>query len=77
VVDCTPDALRGGSASGFAFHGMTAANLYAAIQSAIGLYHDQAKWKALRKNCMTKDFGWQRSAEAYREVYLKVLKQRG
>jgi len=73
VVDCTPETLRDGSASGFAFHGMTAANLYAAIQRAVGLYHDQAKWKALRKNCMTKDFGWQRSAEAYRAVYLKVL----
>ena len=76
VVDCTPETLKDGSASGFAFHGMTAANLYAAIQRAIGLYHDQAKWKALRKNCMAKDFGWQRSAEAYRAVYLKVLGRR-
>ena len=73
VVGCTPETLRDGSASGFAFHGMTAANLHAAIQRAIGLYHDQAKWKALRKNCMAKDFSWQRSAEAYRAVYLKVL----
>ena len=73
VVGCTPESLRDGTASGFAFHGMTAANLYAAIQRAIGLYHDQAKWKALRRNCMAKDFSWQRSAEAYRAVYLKVL----
>ena len=75
VVDCTPEALKDGSASGFAFLGMTADNLYAAIQRAIGLYHEQVRWKALRKNCMNKDFSWQRSAEAYREVYLKVLEQ--
>ena len=73
VVDCTPETLRDGSASGFAFLGMTADNLYATIRRAVALYRDQAKWKALRKNCMTKDFSWQRSAEAYRAVYLRVL----
>jgi starch synthase len=73
VVDCTPETLKDGTASGFAFLGMTVENLYATIQRAIGLYHDQAKWKALRRNCMAKDFSWQQSAEAYRAVYLKVL----
>ena len=73
VVDCTEEALKDGTASGFAFHGMTAANLFDAIQRAIDLYHNKAKWKLLRKNCMAKDFGWQRSAEAYRAVYLKAL----
>jgi len=73
VVDCTPETLKDGSASGFAFHGMTAENLFATIQRAVGLYHDQARWKVLRRNCMAKDFSWQRSAEAYRAVYFKVL----
>lgn len=76
VVDCTPETLEDGTASGFAFLGMSAENLYAAIQRAIGLYHDQAKWKMLRRNCMAKDFSWQHSAEAYRAVYLKVLGRR-
>lgn len=75
VVDCTGETLKDGSASGFMFHGMTAENLYAAIQRAVEFYHDQKKWKALRKNCMSKDFGWQASAEAYKAVYLKVLEQ--
>lgn len=73
VVDCTPDTLRDGTASGFVFSGMTTDNLFATIQRAVGLYHDQRKWKLLRKNCMTKDFTWKTSARAYREVYLKVL----
>jgi starch synthase len=75
-VDCTPETLKDDSASGFTFLGETAENLYATIQRAIDLYHDHAKWKTLRKNCMSKDFSWQRSAEAYRAVYLKVLGRR-
>jgi glycogen synthase len=31
----------------------------------------------LRKNCMSKDFTWETSARAYREVYLKVLGRAG
>jgi len=73
VVDCTAATLKNGTASGFVFNDMTAENLLATIQRAVNLYHDQRKWKALCKNCMTKDFSWERSAEAYREIYLKVL----
>lgn len=73
VVDCTADTLANGSASGFVFSGMTTDNLYATIQRAVELYRDEKRWKELRKNCMGKDFSWQRSAEAYREVYFKAL----
>ena len=73
VVDCTAATLKDGTASGFMFDGMTAENLYAAIQRAVSLYHDKSKWEVLRKNCMAKNFSWKNSAEAYRAVYLKVL----
>lgn len=73
VVDCTPETLKDGSASGFVFSGMSADNLFGAIRRAAGLYRDPQQWKSLRRNCMHKDFSWQRSAEAYREVYRKVL----
>lgn len=75
VVDCTAETLEDGTASGFTFSGMTAGNLFAAIQRAVSLYHDQRKWKALRRNCMVKNFGWGGSAEAYKAVYLKVLER--
>jgi starch synthase len=74
VIDCTPETLKDGSASGFVFSGMTADNLHATILRAVELYRDQKQWKALRKNCMGKDFSWQRSAEAYLEIYRKVLR---
>ncbi|MBI5439002.1 MAG: glycogen synthase GlgA [Nitrosomonadales bacterium] len=73
VVDCTAETLKDGTASGFVFKGMTAENLFTAIRRAVYLYHDRRKWKALRRNCMAKDFSWKSSAEAYRAVYLKVL----
>jgi starch synthase len=72
-VDCTEATLGNSTASGFSFDEMTAENLLATIQRAVNLYRDQSKWKALRKNCMTKNFSWAVSAEAYRAVYLKVL----
>jgi len=73
VVDCTPETLKAGTASGFVFSGMTTENLFVTIQRAVALYRDQRNWKMLRKNCMTKDFSWKSSAKSYREVYLKVL----
>jgi starch synthase len=72
VVDCTAATLLDGTASGFMFGGMSAENLYSAIQRAVALYRDKSKWEALRRNCMAKNFSWQNSAEAYRAVYLKV-----
>lgn len=73
VVDCSDATLKDGTASGFVFEGMNAANLYATIQRAVTLYGDPKKWKALRKNCMSKDFSWETSAKAYVDVYRKVL----
>ncbi len=73
VVDCTPETLKNGTASGFVFSGMSTDNLFNTIERAVALYHDQRKWKVLRKNCMSKDFSWTTSARAYRRVYLKVL----
>ncbi len=73
VIDCDEQSLEDGSASGFVFNGMTADNLYATIARAVELYRDQKKWKTLRKNCMAKDFSWEASARAYKDVYLRVL----
>ncbi len=73
VVDCNEGTLKNGTASGFVFEGMTAANLYATIERAVATYRDPKKWKQLRKNCMSKDFSWETSAKAYLDVYRKVL----
>jgi starch synthase len=73
VVDCTVTTLMRGKASGFVFNGITAENLFDAIRRAVELYQNKRKWKALCSICMSKDFSWKKSADAYRKVYLKVL----
>lgn len=73
VVDCTAATLKNGTASGFMFDGMTTDNLFNTIQRAIDLYDNKVKWKKLCAICMAKDLRWRSSAEAYRDVYLKVL----
>ena len=73
VVDCTATTLKKGTASGFVFSGMTAENLFDAIQRAVDVYQNKNKWNVLCDICMSKDFSWTNSAEEYRKVYLKVL----
>lgn len=73
VEDCVPHTLANGTASGFVFSGMTADNLYHTIQRAVQLYRAPKDWQALCKNCMKKDFSWEASAKAYRDVYRNVL----
>jgi starch synthase len=73
VKDCMPPALADGTASGFVFSGMTVNNLYKTIQRAVRLYNEPKNWQILCRNCMAKDFSWESSAKAYREVYRKVL----
>lgn len=73
VVDCTAATLKNGTASGFVFRGMTAENLLNTTKRAIGFYRDKSGWNELRRICMAKRFDWQSSAQAYRDVYLKVL----
>ncbi len=75
VTDCTETTLKNGTASGFVFSGMTVGNLMGTIRRAVELYHDNEKWNALCKLCMSKDFSWETSAKAYRSVYLKVLEK--
>lgn len=70
VIDCTPETLANGSASGFMFAEMTADGLLAAVKRAVAAYHDKKTWQRLQKNGMAKDFSWNASAAAYRDLYL-------
>lgn len=72
VVDCTPETLANDSASGFVFAPMTADNLLDTVKRAVETYHDKKTWQRLQKNGMAKDFSWNASATAYRELYLSL-----
>ncbi len=76
VVDCTPAALADGSASGFVFHEPSAAALLAAVGRAAGVWRDGATWRALQRNGMARDFGWEASARRYAGIYARLAKNR-
>lgn len=73
VVDCSDATLAQGTASGFVFEKMDADSLFQAVQRAMALYRDKKSWRTLQLNCMRKDFGWNTSAEAYRELYAGLI----
>jgi starch synthase len=76
VTDCTQATLAAGSASGFVFHEPSAQSLLAAIERAAGAWRDGATWRALQRNGMAKNFGWEASARRYAAIYARLAKKR-
>lgn len=77
VVDCTTETLKQGTASGFVFSSKQAGGLLATARRAITIYRDKKKWNALQRNAMRKDFSWEKSATAYRDLYVKLVSASG
>lgn len=60
-------------ATGFVMKDTSSTALYSEVVRAVNLYQNPGKWQTLIKNGMHKDFSWQRSANAYVELYQNVL----
>jgi starch synthase len=69
VVDCNRETLASGAATGFVFDEPEAAAFFAAINRAIDIYRNRGAWRELQRNGMAKDFGWDRAARQYAEIY--------
>jgi starch synthase len=76
VVDCTPETLTAGTASGFVFHPATGLALLDAVERAVEAYRDPPTWRALQLNGMARDFSWRASAARYVEIYARVAPRR-
>jgi starch synthase len=76
VVDCTPATLADGSASGFVFHESSAQALLGAVERATGTWRTGASWRALQRNGMARDFGWETSARRYAAIYARLARKR-
>jgi starch synthase len=72
IVDCTPDTLAAGTATGFLFAEPAAEELAAAVRRAIGVYRERDSWRSLQRNGMSRDFGWAGPAGKYAEIYRRV-----
>jgi len=62
-----------GKGNGFKFKSYDAKELLEQIKRAIALYHQPERWKQIQQNAITADFSWQRSAEAYLDLYHQAL----
>ena len=59
--------------TGFLFDDYTPADFMRAAMRALDQYREQPGWRAMMREAMTRDFGWERSAAKYRQVYKRVL----
>ncbi len=75
VVDCSAASLKRGEATGFVFDSMDATGLLEAVRRAVVAYRNKKTWRALQRNGMNKDFGWDKSAAAYRDIYLGLMRR--
>jgi len=73
VVDCTPDALAAGRATGFVFTDVESRALLDAVTRAAAAWRDQALWRKLQQTGMAQDFSWRHSAERYLALYRALL----
>ena len=61
------------NANGFRFDNYNAHEFLFTIKNACEIYKDEVKWHTLRKNCVNRDFSWDRSAKEYRAVYENIV----
>lgn len=79
LADSVVDVFAPGDATGtgLVFEVPEVDALAAALERGLALQRNPAAWNALRRSAMAMDFGWQRSARAYLEVYGRALAARG
>ncbi len=73
IVDYDPATGKG---NGFKFFRYDAEECLGKIKTAISFYHRPEHWRQLLRNAMTADFSWQRSAEAYLQLYQRALEKK-
>jgi len=69
IVDFAP---RSGRGTGFKFSEYNSAALLACIERALRAYRTPDAWRTLMRNAMQADFSWDRSAEAYINLYRRI-----
>ncbi len=59
--------------TGFLFEEPSPMDLRRAIEQALAAYAEPERWRAMQTRAVTMDFGWDRSAEMYLQVYEKAV----
>ena len=72
LVDTIVDDADGNEGTGFFMKELTAQGLVGGVQRAVAAYRDRAHWSRLQTNGMARDFGWERAARAYADLYARI-----
>jgi starch synthase len=73
LVDTIEDHEPGtGQGTGFRFGPAHPDGLLGAVDRALAVWPDRRAWRALMRNGMSRDFGWERSARQYVELYARA-----
>lgn len=59
--------------TGFVFDEYSSEDLERAIRRALALFSDREAWEKHMREAMSRDFGWERSADRYLEIYSEAL----
>jgi starch synthase len=73
VIDANAAALADGVATGIQFAPPGAEPLGFALERALELYRQPARWQAVRRRAMTRRVDWSAPAEAYAQLYRQLL----
>ncbi len=69
VTDTTYDTMMTGTATGFVFEHANVGALQWCIERALDTFARKDDWRRLQAACVVQDFGWDRSAARYAELY--------
>lgn len=64
-----------GAGTGFLFDDYSRDELLRTVKKAIALFNDKRHWLKIRRNAMSEDFSWRKSAERYISLYKKALEK--
>ena len=73
VTDSNADTLANKTATGFTMEEVNAQALQGSVSRALNYYRDAKIWRQIQRNAMNTDISWKHSAQAYLDLYRKIL----
>ncbi|WP_246041360.1 glycogen synthase GlgA [Peteryoungia ipomoeae] len=74
IIDANDAAMAARVATGFQFHPVEPEGLRHALRRTASTYRDKRKWDRLQLQAMRADYSWDRSAERYGDVYMRLAR---
>ena len=73
VTDANETTLKSHTATGFTLAEVSASALLKTIERALGYFAEAKIWREIQRNAMKVDVSWKLSAQAYLDLYKKLL----